>query len=50
MLKATLAHLRAAVALIVAEDIKALRILVRNIAESFAKVFPRSRKGVKSRL
>lgn len=50
MLKAIMNHLRAAVVLIAAEDVKALRILVRNIAESFTKVFPRSQKGLKGRL
>ena len=37
MLKAIMTHLRAAVALIAAEDLRALRILVKNIRDSFTK-------------
>ena len=44
MLKAILTHLRAAVALIAAEDLKALRMLARNIKESFTKSFQLHRK------
>jgi len=44
MLKAIMTHLRAAVALIAAEDTKALRILIRNIRESFTRPFHAHRK------
>ena len=45
MLKAIMTHLKAAVALIAAEDLKALRILIRNIGESFTKSFHVNRKA-----
>ena len=44
MLKAIVTHLRAAVVLIAAEDLKALRILAKNIRESFTKSFQVHRK------
>ncbi|MHC4567241.1 MAG: hypothetical protein ACYTE3_15970 [Planctomycetota bacterium] len=44
MLKAIMTHLRAAVVLIAAEDLRALRILFKNIGESFTKSFRVHRK------
>ena len=44
MLKAIMTHLRAAVVLIAAENLRALRILVKNIAESFTESFHVHRK------
>ncbi len=38
-------HLRAAVALIAAENLKALRILIRNIGASFTKSFHVNKKA-----
>jgi len=44
MFKNILIKLRAAVALIAAENLKALRVLIRNIGESFTRSFHADRK------
>ena len=44
MFKSIMTHLKAAVLLIVVEDIKALRILIKNVGESFTKPFRLGRK------
>ncbi len=44
MLKGIMTHLKAAVLLIAVEDLKALRILVKNVGESFTKSFRLDRK------
>ena len=45
MLNRIVTHLRAAVALIATENLKALRILIRNIGESFTKSFHVNKKA-----
>ncbi len=37
MFKSIVTHLRAAVVLIIMEDLKALRVLIKSVGESFAR-------------